>query len=231
MLSIVEKIKQEQGYINVLINNSGVMYNTAKAPEPTDDIKAFQAKLWNAGTPEEFVKTFEVNVTGVYYTTVAFLELLHLGNERPGLPVDAPTSQVITVSSIASFRRDAGTFSLSYGSSKAAVTHMGKTLANILKGWRIRSNIIAPGVYPSGELQVSGLPMPLCSSPALPEMTQSLLDRTQKVGKEMVPLERLGQAEDMGGLVLFLVSKAGAYVSGGIHLTDGGRLGLFSSTF
>ena len=39
------------------------MYNGAKASEAGDDIKAFQAKLWDAGTPEEFTKTFEVNVT------------------------------------------------------------------------------------------------------------------------------------------------------------------------
>jgi NAD(P)-dependent dehydrogenase (short-subunit alcohol dehydrogenase family) len=126
------------------------MYNQAKAPTEGDDIKSFQSKLWNAGTPDEFTRTFDVNVKAVYYTTVAFLELLDAANKRPGRAPDSPISQVISVSSIGGLRRDDATFSLSYSVSKAAVTHLGKTLANVLRRWQIRSNIIAPGIYPSG---------------------------------------------------------------------------------
>ncbi|KAH8119228.1 NAD-binding protein [Phellopilus nigrolimitatus] len=207
LISVVETIKQQQGFVNVLVNNSGVMYNVAKAPEPTDDIKTFQEKLWSAGTPEEFTKTFDVNVTAVYYTTVAFLELLDAGNRRATSP-EEPTSQVITISSIGGLRRDEFVFSISYSASKAASNHVGKLLANTLRRWKIRSNVIAPGLYPS-------------------EMTGGL----SGASPDKIPLERLGQAQDMGGLALFLVSKAGAYVSGGVHVTDGGRLGLFASSF
>jgi len=210
LLAIVERITQEVGYVNILVNNSGVMYNQAKAPAPGEDIKGLQERMWNAGTAEEFTKTFEVNVTGVYYTSVAFLELLDQGNKRAS--PDAPRSQIITVSSIAAFRRDSGTFSLSYGPSKAAVLHMAKLLMNTLVPFQIRSNIIAPGLYPS-------------------EMTQSLISAQDKPSQAQVPLERYGTAQDMGGLVMFLASKAGAYINGGVHLSDGGRLGLFASTF
>lgn len=211
LLSVVDTIKKQHGYIDVLINNSGVMYNNSKAPDASDDIKAFQAKLWNAGTPEEFTKTFEVNVAAVYYTSVAFLELLDEGNKRRQSP-DEPTSQIITTSSIGGFRRDEKTFSLSYSSSKAAATHLAKTLANTFKGFKIRSNIIAPGLYPS-------------------EMTKDLIERTAAFPASEIPVERIGNIQDIGGLVLFLVSRAGAYVSGGVHITDGGRLGLFASTY
>ncbi|PAV18865.1 NAD P-binding protein [Pyrrhoderma noxium] len=211
LLSVVETIKKQHGYINVLINNSGVMYNGAKASEAGDDIKAFQDKLWDAGTPEEFTKTFEVNVTSVYYTSVAFLELLDEGNKRRQSP-DDPTSQIITTSSIGGFRRDDQTFSLSYSSSKAAVTHLVKTLANIFRSFKIRCNVIAPGLYPS-------------------EMSQGLVNQSGTFPASEIPIGRIGNAQDMGGLVLFLVSKAGGYVSGGVHVTDGGRLGLFASTF
>lgn len=47
----------------------------------------------------------------------------------------------------------------------------------------------------------------------------------------LVPLERYGTVEDMGGLILFLASKAGSYINGGVFLNDGGRLTLFPSTF
>lgn len=149
LLSVVQTIKEQQGYVNAVFANSGVLYNSAAPPDPKDDIKAFQSKLWDAGTPEEFTKTFEVNATAVYYTAVAFLELLDEGNKR-ATAAGEPTSQVIITSSIGGFRRDSGVFSISYGSSKAAATHMGKTLANTFKDWKIRVNVIAPGLYPSG---------------------------------------------------------------------------------
>ncbi|KAL5528502.1 hypothetical protein ACEPAF_7638 [Sanghuangporus sanghuang] len=211
LLSVVETIRQQQGFVNVLVNNSGVMHNNAKPPAPGDDIKAMQEKLWNAGTQEEFVKTYDVNVAAVYYTSVAFLELLDEGNKR-SLPVGEPASQIITIASIGGLRRDEKVFSISYSTSKAAALHMGKVLANTLKPWKIRSNVICPGIFPS-------------------EMTVGVVDTGKPVPPTEVPLERWGERQDMGGLVLFLASKAGAYVNGGVHVTDGGRLGLFPSTW
>lgn len=151
LLTVVDIVKKQTGYIDLLVNNSGVLYNKAEPPSPNDDIKTFQDKLWNAGTSDEFNRTFEVNVAAVYYATVAFLELLDAGNKRPGRGNDAPTSQVVTISSIAGFRRDDSTYSISYSASKAASTHVGKLLANTLRRWQIRSNVIAPGIYPSGK--------------------------------------------------------------------------------
>lgn len=154
LLSLVETVKHRTGYINLLVNNAGVAHNKFKPWDPATDIKAFQESLWSLGTPDEWARTFAVNVTAVYYTTVAFLELLHLGNVR-ACGEGVPTSQVITMSSVGGFRRDDRVFSLSYGVSKAAVTHLGKSLANILRGWKIRSNVIAPGIYPSGKLRTA----------------------------------------------------------------------------
>lgn len=38
----------------------------------------------------------------------------------------------------------------------------------------------------------------------------------------MVPLGRIGTPEDMAGIVLFLTSRAGAYITGAIVPVDGG---------
>ncbi|TDL19679.1 NAD-binding protein [Rickenella mellea] len=213
LLNAVELIKQQRGYIDLLINNAGVARHTLPqvATETSSDVTLFQQSLWNIGSVEDWATTFTTNVTAVYYTTVAFLELLHLGNARNTKSPGAPSSQVVTVGSVAAFRRDARTLSLSYGLSKSAVTHLAKTLANVLLPWNIRSNVIAPGIYPS-------------------EMTASLVN-WDNISAEVVPMRRAGSIDDMGGLILFLASRAGAYVNGGVHLTDGGRLGLFASTF
>lgn len=50
------------------------------------------------------------------------------------------------------------------------------------------------------------------------------------VPKEMVPLQRMGEDHEMGGTMLYLASKAGAYCNGAVIVLDGGRLTLFPST-
>jgi len=216
----------------MLINNAGIARGVFSDSPPTADttshtvstdyVKALQDRLWNACSPMEFTKVFETNVTAAYYTTIALLELLHLGNQRatsssskfsdlgvdlgsrsrgtferlssppfgtpstssscspsfsssplPSSPPSSlhspmnhmdgrpsyfnamsigPSSQVITISSSGGFRRDDKVFSIPYTLSKAASTHLGKMLANLLMGTGIRSNIIAPGFFPSGTL-------------------------------------------------------------------------------
>lgn len=41
----------------------------------------------------------------------------------------------------------------------------------------------------------------------------------------------MGDAQDMAGTVLYLVSRAGAYLNGNVTVLDGGRLGTFPSTY
>jgi len=48
---------------------------------------------------------------------------------------------------------------------------------------------------------------------------------------DFIPLKRVGRTLDMGGLVLYLASKAGAYVNGNVSVIDGGRLSLACSTY
>jgi len=189
LLAVVDTIKSRHGYIDLLINNAGIARNLfshplpsptgevdVKGPPPLPDslpmgpttpsIKAFQTALWETGSPEDFAETFATNVTAVYYTTIAFLDLLHQGNVRqqrhaiPSAPVSNSAiprpphraSQVISVSSSGSFRLDARILSPSYTLSKSACTHLGKLLGNLLSPWGIRSNVLAPGIWPTGKL-------------------------------------------------------------------------------
>lgn len=49
--------------------------------------------------------------------------------------------------------------------------------------------------------------------------------------KSMIPAERPGAPEDMAGAILYLTSKAGAYLHGNVLVTDGGRLSVLPSTY
>ncbi|KAH6912999.1 hypothetical protein BKA70DRAFT_1145144 [Coprinopsis sp. MPI-PUGE-AT-0042] len=246
LLSIVEKVKTQHGYVDVLVNNAGIARNlyAHPLPSPTDpsstgqpssgsepavpSIKAFQNALWETGKPEDFAEVFATNTTAPYYTTVAFLDLLHQGNIRrlklsspsgaaSNFPAQLPyhTSQVITVSSSGAFRVDAKVLTMSYTLSKGAVTHLGKVLANLLGPWGIRSNVFAPGVWPT-EMTMNPTP-DFKLDPAMLAST--------------VPLKRTGSREDMAGTILYLASPAGAYVNGAVLLVDGGRVGTVASSY
>lgn len=49
--------------------------------------------------------------------------------------------------------------------------------------------------------------------------------------KTKIPLERPGSEEDMAGCILFLTSRAGAYLTGNVLVTDGGRLSIMPATY
>lgn len=51
------------------------------------------------------------------------------------------------------------------------------------------------------------------------------------IPQKIIPAGRAGSKEDMAGAILYLVSRAGAYVNGNVLVSDGGRLGVVPSTY
>ncbi|ORY57583.1 short chain dehydrogenase [Pseudomassariella vexata] len=203
----VEIIKQNEGFINLLICNSGIGGPQVKRPSPEMTLKEWADENFDVPM-EEYTKTFAVNVSAVWFTTLVFLRLLDAGNKKGNI---WQKSQVIATSSIGGFNKQ-NTGGYAYGQSKAAATHLVKQLAVALPNWDIRANVICPGLYPS-------------------EMSAPIIERGGCFGKDMIPLQRVGDEKDMTGAVLYLTSRAGAYCNGTVIVSDGGRLGLFPSTF
>jgi len=158
-----ERVRQEIGYVDVLINNAGVSGPNHKAVYDAERIEDVQKILF--GEWDKWETTFAINTTAVMGVTTAFLDLLDKANARRGYELgkkerggrlrerksvdgiaadDVRSSQVITVASIAAFNRFM-TAGMAYSASKAGAVAIGKSLATFLAPWGIRSNIIAPG--------------------------------------------------------------------------------------
>ena len=90
-----------------------------------------------------------------------------------------------------------------YGASKAALHHTTRALAKRLGKDNIVVNAIAPGPFPS-------------------RLTDTQSEAVKKSVQARIPLRRPGEPEDIEGLVVFLASRAGAYVNGATIPLDGG---------
>ncbi|KAI0123559.1 hypothetical protein BJ170DRAFT_709138 [Xylariales sp. AK1849] len=215
---IAEQVRKEQGFINLLFANAGIS-------GPNHASAEVQKKLFEPGM-DEFTSALHVNNTAVFYTAVAFLDLLDAGNKKRNLPQD---SQILVTSSIAGYSRHLAS-SFSYSTSKAAVTHLVKMLSTFLSvnGFHIRANLIAPGLYPSE--MTTGQTSKLDQFGGVPGH-DGAYEGAHKMEQDRSPAERTGSEEDFAGTVLFMTSRAGGYLNGETLLSDGGRLSQLPGTY
>jgi 2-keto-3-deoxy-L-fuconate dehydrogenase len=101
-----------------------------------------------------------------------------------------------------------------YGATKAAVIGLTKAVAADFIRQGIRCNAICPGTI---------------QSPSLDERVDALAatsgqsrDKTYEDFVARQPIGRLGTAEEVAALALFLASDEASYITGQPHLVDGG---------
>jgi NAD(P)-dependent dehydrogenase (short-subunit alcohol dehydrogenase family) len=94
---------------------------------------------------------------------------------------------------------------VAYNSSKAAVHMMSKSLASELAAENIRVNAIAPG-YIETDLSRGGIENP----------------EWFPIWRNMTPMARVGQPDEVAAAALFLCSPASSYVTGEVLVIDGG---------
>lgn len=122
-----------------------------------------------------------------------------------GSPEDP--ARVINIGSVAGTRPE-GLHAYSYSSSKAAIHMLSRDLAKDLAGRHITVNAVIPGYFPT-------------------KMTAHMRD-DEKVDPALlghIPLARLGKPEDIAGVVVFLSSRSGGYITGAQIPVDGGLVG------
>lgn len=171
--ALVEQAAAQWGRLDVLVNNAG-----ATTRIPHHDLEAVTAEL--------FRQTLDVNLVGPWNVTRAAARQMR---EHGG--------DIVNISSIAGVRPTGS--SIPYATSKAALNHLTRLLANAL-GPDIRVNAIAPG---------------LIATP----WTEDWQDMHRAV-EARAPLQRVGTPEDIAEVCLGLLSAG--YTTGEVVLADGG---------
>ncbi|KAK3067391.1 hypothetical protein LTR53_015769 [Teratosphaeriaceae sp. CCFEE 6253] len=213
LAKLVQEIEGKEKYLNLLMCNAGA--GGPKAPPEQEEAGELKKNLWENETVEAWDACYSVDVTSVYFTTVAFLPLLQASMQAQGGPLAQFGPSVITTSSMSGLMRHSqGHFA--YNTAKGATVQLTKLMSAEFQKAGIRVNSIAPGYFPS-ELttQESG------------DDQKSQLPDSKVQEKGHVPLARGGKEEEMGMAVLFFARNE--YVNGQILAVDGGVLNVVSS--
>lgn len=171
----LESILAETGGVDVLVNNAG----------------HYQPIAFFDLTADDFDATMAVNVRAIFLLSQGIARHM-IDHTRPGV--------IINVASIAG---RLGSPIIPYGTSKAAVIGMTKSLARVLGPHGIRVNAIAPGVVET----------PMSARVAPEQMRRQLTN---------IPLDRAGSPAEIAGVATFLASDAASYMSGGVVDVNGG---------
>jgi gluconate 5-dehydrogenase len=145
---------------------------------------------------EAWHKVVNLNLTGTFLVTQAVGKRSMIPNRY---------GRIITVASIAGLRGNpVGMLkTLAYNTTKGGLVNFTRALASEWGEYGITVNAIAPGFFPS-------------------KMSRGALE---KIGEKIVassPLHRLGDEEDLKGIVALLASDAARHITGQIIAVDGG---------
>ena len=148
-----------------------------------------------ATTDEEFARTLDVNLTGVFRTVQIAAE--RMKPRRRGA--------IVLTASTNSYDGEAGL--IAYNASKAGVLGILHTAANELGPWGIRVNAVCPGLIRTPLTQAHF---------AQPE--------TLKDYFRAIPLGRGGEPREVAQAIAFLASTTASYITGATLLVDGGQM-------
>ena len=148
--------------------------------------------FFNMVTYQDMLDTFQVN----FFSQIIFSQYIVKLMQRK-----KTAGSIAFTSSITAF--DGNEAQLSYGASKAALVGAMKTMALELGSSGIRVNAVAPGVI---------------KTPMTEALEQDIIDKKVKT----MDMPRMGTAEEVAELFMFLMSDLSSHISGQTIRVDGG---------
>jgi 3-oxoacyl-[acyl-carrier protein] reductase len=208
-IEALKKVEEELNSLNkgifkgykVDVSNSEEVNSTVK--EIFGEYKRIDVLVNNAGVTkdmllllmkeEDFDFVINVNLKGVFLVTKAVAKIMRKQKE----------GSIINISSVVGIDGNIG--QTNYSASKAGLIGMTKTWAKELtmKGEQIRVNAVAPGFIET-------------------DMTKNISEDFKNAALERILLKRLGSAEEVAKVVLFLASDDSSYITGQVIRIDGG---------
>jgi len=151
-----------------------------------------------ACTQKDWDFSFDLNVTSMYRMCRAFLPAM----------LAAGKGSIVNMSSVASSVKGAPNRFV-YGTTKAAVIGLTKAIAADVVGKGIRCNAICPGTI---------------ETPSLHDRmaAQGDVEKARAAFMARQPMGRLGRAEEIAELALYLASDESSFTTGQAHVIDGG---------
>ncbi len=153
-------------------------------------------------TEDEFTFAFDLNVRSMFRTMRAFLPgMLARGN-----------GAIVNIASVASSLKGVPNRAL-YGASKAAVIGLTKSVAADYVARGVRCNCICPGTVATPSLD---------ERIAANAAEAGSLDAARAAFVARQPMGRLGTAEEIAALAVYLASDAAGFITGQAVVIDGG---------
>ena len=143
-------------------------------------------------TRDDWRALFAANLETAFFTSQAVASKL----VADGLP-----GSIVSVSSISGM--NTAPFHIAYGTAKAAIVAMTRTMAVELATAGIRVNAVAPGVTETAA-------------------SRTYVDDDADRDRQAIAMGRRGTPEEQAGAILFLLSDLSGYVTGQTLLVDGG---------
>lgn len=177
--TVMEAVRDAPGALHGLVNIAG-----GAAPSTWMPSTRVSRSDWRA--------LFTANLETSFFTSQAVAgELV-----ARGLP-----GSIVSVSSISGM--NTAPFHIAYGTAKAGVVAMTRTMAAELAEFGIRVNAVAPGVTETAA-------------------SRDYVDPDPERDRRAIAMGRRGTPEEQAGAILFLLSDMSAYVTGQTLLVDGG---------
>lgn len=149
-------------------------------------------------TEEDWSRSFEVNVTSMYRLIRAYLPDM-LARER---------GSIINVSSVVGAPKGAPNRFV-YGTTKAAIVGLTKSIAADFVKQGVRCNAICPGTVDTPSLHVR-------------LRAGGDYESALAAFKARQPMGRLGKPDEIASLAVYLASDESAFTTGQCHIIDGG---------
>ncbi len=151
---------------------------------------------------ESWAFSIDLNMTAMFRVTKAFLPAMIAAGGGTILNMSSAASSVIAVPN-----------RFVYGATKAGVIGMTKSIAADFIGQGIRAHAICPGTV---------------ESPSLEQRIETLgesmggYEAAKSAFISRQPMGRIGKADEIAALAVYLASDEAAYTTGTIHVIDGG---------